>query len=140
MYQNPSIFDDSFDSNEIHEYDEISSISHIDLNLNLFDYPAWMQNITFTNIEKSEIKKIVFTCELVNKPRGRPKQKETKKEKHSSSSHDNIISKIQIYFLNFVIFFLNDCINVYFKNYKNRILYFFKKFDYKYKSRLIISI
>ena len=136
MYQYPSIFDDSFDINEMPEYDEISSISHSDLKLNLFDNPGLMQNIAFTNIEKSEIKKIVFICELLNKARGRPKQKETKKERHSSSSHDNIISKIQIHFLNFVIFFLNDCINMYFQNDKNRRLYFFKKLDHKYKSKV----
>lgn len=143
QYQYHSIFDDPIDLNEMNEYEEISLCSHDDLNPNLFDNPfekdskdTWMQDILFQSVDKSEYKNIFFICELLKKQRGRPRLKETKKEKHSSSCHDNIISKIQIHFLNFIIYFINDCINVYFKNEKNRRLYFFKKFEHKFKCKV----
>ena len=138
MYQYNSIFDDSINLNEIDKFDELSSWSNDDFKQNIFEIPnlndpkyTWIQNISFATKDKSEYKKPVFRTELLKKQRGRKSQKETKKEKHSSSRYDNIISKIQIHFLNFIIFLLNDCIFSYFKNKKLK----FKKFIYSFKSR-----
>ena len=50
----------------------------------------------------------------VTKKRGRGRNKESKKAEHTASSIDNIERKIQIHFLNFVISFLNNCIEAYF--------------------------
>ena len=83
--------------------------------------------------EESENKNLnnkpVFITEIGKKKRGKEAKKKNKKE-HRAWSRDNIISKIQIHFLNFVIFFLNDCIHQILKN--NRMN--FKKFNYKEKS------
>ena len=59
-------------------------------------------------------------------------EKRSKKERHCSTSEDNILTKIQVHFLNFLIYFLNDCIYTY---YKNRSICF-KKFVYKAKSKI----
>ena len=58
--------------------------------------------------------------------------KYSKKVMHLSSSEDNILSKIQIHFLNFVIFFLNDCIFNYYKNKKIKFI----KFAHAIKSKV----
>ena len=77
--------------------------------------------------EESENKNLnnkpVFITEIGKKKRGKEAKKKNKKE-HRAWSRDNIINKIQIHFLNFVIFFLNDCIHQILKN--NRMN--FKKF------------
>jgi hypothetical protein len=70
-----------------------------------------------------------------NKPRGRKAasdEKCSKKRRHLSTSEDNILSKIQVHFLKFLIYFLNDCIFDYYK--KNKIC--FKKFAHKVISKV----
>ena len=65
--------------------------------------------------------------EQEKKRRGRQVElnaKRSKKERHSSKSEDNILTKIQTHFLNFVIFFLNDCIYNYYKNRKIKFIKF----------------
>ena len=73
-----------------------------------------------------------FKTELKNKKRGRHGTYNNKKREHSASSIDNIISKIQTHFLNFVICFVNDSIKGFFKYQK----YKFIKFNYKEKSKV----
>ena len=70
-----------------------------------------------------------------NKQRGRKAgsdEKCSKKRRHLSTSEDNILSKIQVHFLKFLIYFLNDCIFDYYK--KNKIC--FKKFAHKVISKV----
>ena len=71
-------------------------------------------------IEKEQIEK-------EKKRRGRQVElnaKRTKKLRHSSSSEDNILTKIQTHFLNFIIFFLNDCIYNYYNNRRIKFIKF----------------
>ena len=78
---------------------------------------------------------ISYPNEHVKKKRGRKSSfnaKYSKKVMHLSSSEDNILSKIQIHFLNFVIFFLNDCIFSYYKNKKIKFI----KFAHVIKSKV----
>ena len=75
--------------------------------------------------------------EIIHEKKSRGRQiklgeKRSKKERHCSTSEDNILTKIQVHFLNFLIYFLNDCIYTY---YKNRSICF-KKFVYKAKSKI----
>ena len=65
-----------------------------------------------------------FKTKLGKNKRGKKSERINKKV-HGAFDRDNILSKIQIHFLNFVIYFLNDCIHKFFKN--KRIN--FKKFN-----------
>ena len=57
-------------------------------------------------------KNITFKTEkgLLKKKRGRKTTRGNKKETHTCLNFDNIISKVQIHFLSFLISFLNECI------------------------------
>ena len=65
------------------------------------------------------------------KKRGREKKKDIERIEHDSNSYDNIITKIQVHFLNFLISFLNDAIDSIFEKNKN---IHFVKFNYAEKS------
>jgi hypothetical protein len=73
----------------------------------------------------------IFTTETVKKKRGIKRNKDSKKAEHSIYSNDNITSKIQIHFLNFIISFLNDCL----LSFGTKELSF-KNIDYKVKSKV----
>jgi hypothetical protein len=66
-----------------------------------------------------------FKTEMLKQKRGKKRNKESKKAVHTSSNIDNIIVKVQTYFLNFMISFLNDCVLALYKNRK----YTFLKLD-----------
>ena len=89
---------------------------------------------TIPHFEIIHTEQIIHT-ELEKKFRGRQKklgEKRSKKERHCSTSEDNILTKIQVHFLNFLINILNDCIYTY---YKNRNICF-KKFAREAKSKI----
>ena len=65
------------------------------------------------------------------KKRGREKTTDIERNEHDSNSYDNIITKIQVHFLNFLISFLNDAIDSIFEKNKN---IHFVKFNYAEKS------
>ena len=63
--------------------------------------------------------------------------KRPKKEIHSSISEDNILTKIQTHFLNFIIFFLNDCVYNYYKNRKIKFIKFAHEIKAKVSSKYL---
>ena len=63
--------------------------------------------------------------------------KRSKKEMHSSISEDNILTKIQTHFLNFIIFFLNDCVYNYYKNRKIKFIKFAHEIKAKVSSKYL---
>jgi len=127
-----SFFDDEISSSS----NDISWINFPFPQINIFEND---DNLIDTFNEKIEMKletenkvksdKPVFETKLGKKKRGK-KSKRINKKVHGAFDRDNIISKIQIHFLNFVIYFLNDCIHKFFKN--KRIN--FKKFNHADKS------
>ena len=62
-----------------------------------------------------KIEKPIFETKLGKKKRGK-KAKRINKKVHGAGDRDNIISKIQTHYLNFVINFLNDSIKEFYKN------------------------
>ena len=58
----------------------------------------------------------IFKIESAKKKRGPKKKKETKKAEHNAWAKENIISKIQRHYLNFIVSFLNDSILSEYKN------------------------
>ena len=78
--------------------------------------------------------------EQEKKRRGRQVElnaKRPKKEMHSSISEDNILTKIQTHFLNFIIFFLNDCVYNYYKNRKIKFIKFAHEIKAKVSSKYL---
>ena len=66
------------------------------------------------------------------KTSGRTRKKKSEKVPHGNKSFDNIESKIQVHFLNFVISFSNDALRYYFKNSS----FSFKKINQKEKIKV----
>ena len=56
-----------------------------------------------------------------------------KRNPHDKYSDDNVIKKIQIHYMNFIIDFINDCISSY-EEYKKKKSFYFKDFIHKVKS------
>ena len=84
------------------------------------------------NIERYNNSRHIFKTELTKKKRGPKKRKESKKAKHNDRSIDNITSKIQIHYLNFIVSFLNDCVVSYFGKKK----FSFININHKEKSKV----
>ena len=76
------------------------------------------------NLSYDEIKKLPK-----NKKRGRKALKEGKRQ-HNALDQDNIIRKIQVHFLSFIIYFCNDLIQAFLPNYKDLC---FKNIQYELK-------
>ena len=84
-----------------------------------------IDELYFINPNRINNHRINFRIELLKKKRGKKRNETSKKAEHTSWSIDNIIIKVQTYFLNFVISFLNDCVLTFYKTQK----YIFLKFD-----------
>lgn len=138
--------------NETFNYDEvdIKTIS----NLNSFDdykdndiiailnnqYPSNIEeaikNIFYSTTDEgeksSENKNFIFIVEKYNKKRGRKSKGNKKRKEHDSSAPDNIMTKIQIHFLTFIINLINDYIKYFLKG--KRIKFY--QFDHSEKRKI----
>ena len=116
----------------------ISEPYELDLNVNINISEDLGYIITPERTESTKISTPHFETILIvpeKRPRGRQVKSGTKcsiKRRHLSTSEDNILSKIQVHFLKFLIYFLNDCLPDYYK--KNDIC--FKKFAHKVISKV----
>ena len=139
-------------TNETFNYDEvdIKTIS----NLNSFDdykdndiiailnnqYPSNIEeaikNIFYSTTDEgeksSENKNFIFIVEKYNKKRGRKSKGNKKRKEHDSSAPDNIMTKIQIHFLTFIINLINDYIKYFLKG--KRIKFY--QFAYSEKRKI----
>jgi hypothetical protein len=75
----------------------------------------------------------IFRIQPAKKKRGPKKHKKSKKAEHTDWDKDNITTKIQIHYFNFIISFLNDCVSVPTFLGKKRIK--FLKINHKEKSK-----
>ena len=120
-----NLFDisNSFPFNQIFNFD--SDFPEMDVSENLDD----LIKINPKSINKG---RIIFKTEKLQKKRGRKRNKTSKKAVHTSWSIDNIIVKVQAHFLDFMISFLNDCVNSFPENPK----YTFLKLDRAEKKKV----
>ena len=86
------------------------------------------ENVEITQEEK---KHLLFDVTHLKQKRGRTIISKRNRKVHDSSFADNIITKIQIHFLTFMINFLNDCIHSQYKNRKK----VFKHFNHPNKCK-----
>ena len=82
--------------------------------------------IYYISLNLKELIKIdhILKLKFRNKREGKKRNKESKKAEHTSSNIDNVIVKVQTYFLNFIISFLNDCVLTFYRNQKFSFLKF----------------
>ena len=78
-----------------------------------------------------EIKKTIFY-----KKRGRKSMKKKQRHIHSAIDDDNILRKIQVHFLSFLVSFTNDYIDALSININKKKIIHFKHFDYKFKKMI----
>ena len=102
---------------------EINNLNSFALNSDKFDFrnitlfPSKEElNISISEKEKSEKNKeknlILFKL-LINKKRGRKKEKKDNSKLHNSSTSDNVLRKIQVHYLTFIIKFLNNILTLF---------------------------
>ena len=145
FYNSPLLNKNIFNFSSIeHNTEDLSSSIHLN---SIFNYETNLlsldgdkdeiENLLFIhneNIERynNDNSRHIFTTEPAQKKRGPKKKKESKKAEHNEYSIDNITSKIQIHYLNFIVSFLNDCIVSYF----GKKIFSFIKINHKEKSKV----
>ena len=87
-------------------------------------------------LEKKPNKFLVIK-EEPKKPRGRKRKTETNNVKHSQNAFDNIESKIQVHYINFIKNLVNDIIEFELKTKKD---FYFENIDYNFKKRFLMNI
>jgi len=120
---------------DIYDYDlysldnlnqSILSLSNLNLD------PDSIINLLFGQNVGPTIASPIFRTGLPKMKRGRKSENNSKKETHDSKSYDNILIKIQVHYMNFIISFINDCIRASKKSKK----LFFKKFNTDIKKKV----
>ena len=93
--------------------------------------------------KKSNYKRGIFNIKLydmnnnlIHKKRGRIPIKNEVAHVHSALDDDNILRKIQVHFLSFLVSFTNDYIDAIFPNIDKKKILHFKHIDYKYKKTI----
>ena len=88
-----------------------NKIFNVDSNFHEMNESENLDDLIMINPKSINKDKIIFKTEMLQKKRGRKRNKESKKDEHTSWSIDNIIVKVQAHFLDFMISFLNDCVH-----------------------------
>ena len=73
---------------------------------------------------------------LICKKRGKKSLTKRKSHMHTSEDEDNILRKIQVHFLTFLISFTNDYLDTIYLNFKKRDIPHFRDIDYKIKREI----
>ena len=73
---------------------------------------------------------------LVHKKRGRTSKKKNSRHIHSALDDDNILRKIQVHFLTFLVTFTNDYLDAISINNNKKNKYYFKQIDYNLKKTI----
>ena len=145
LLPNPlSLYDKSFDYFKI-DYITEDNLSFVSNNEDVIfksslsdicelEYQESLSNSITKEINRKDDKeKYPFKTEFLNNKRGKKPTNEKRIKIHTCLALDNILSKVQTHFLNFVVFLSNDVVNT-FLHKKNKN--FFKKFDRAKKLRI----
>lgn len=134
------IIDVKNDNNKI-ENNNFDEINYGDLNDSNFLKDDNFENTKIMNSnDDRKILKKIFSLQLYDnnkkliiKKRGRKSSKKTILHVHTASDDDNILRKIQVHFLTFLVSFTNDYIGALFPKTDKKHIPFFRHFDYKLK-------
>ena len=129
-----SAFKKNYNINNINEFLSLKDfpIFHKPNNKNNIIINDFIDEMTFTfesksNSKNKSSKKNLFKLETqpqtIKKKRGRASNDKDKKNKtkrvHSSTDFDNILRKLQVHFLSFIIHFINEILDEFYPNEKN---------------------
>ena len=129
-----SAFQKNYNINNINEFLSLKDfpIFHKPNNKNNIIINDFIDEMTFTfesksNSKNNSSKKNLFKLETqpqtIKKKRGRASNDKDKKNKtkrvHSSTDFDNILRKLQVHFLSFIIHFINEILDEFYPNEKN---------------------
>ena len=129
-----SAFKKNYNINNINEFLSLKDfpIFHKPNNKNNIIINDFIDEMTFTfesksNSKNNSSKKNMFKLETqpqtIKKKRGRASNDKDKKNKtkrvHSSTDFDNILRKLQVHFLSFIIHFINEILDEFYPNEKN---------------------
>ena len=129
-----SAFKKNYNINNINEFLSLKDfpIFHKPNNKNNIIINDFIDEMTFTfesksNSKNNSSKKNLFKLETqpqtIKKKRGRASNDKDKKNKtkrvHSSTDFDNILRKLQVHFLSFIIHFINEILDEFYPNEKN---------------------
>ena len=129
-----SAFQKNYNINNINEFFNLKDfpIFHKPNNKNNIIINDFIDEMTFTfesksNSKNNSSKKNLFKLETqpqtIKKKRGRASNDKDKKNKtkrvHSSTDFDNILRKLQVHFLSFIIHFINEILDEFYPNEKN---------------------
>ena len=131
-----SLYDSVFPDNSIMNLEEPTYESL--LSLLIETNRNTKENIQKTTSDESSSNRVQFLVEkkFINKKRGRKaKGKNKNKKTHTNTREDNLLTKIQIHFFNFVINFCNDALKEECPNSKA----FFQKINYENKKNVKYS-
>ena len=92
----------------------------------------------FVNPEKNKINNLFTSRLFVKKKRGREKKKIENKKDHNNKSTDNILRKIQVHYLTFIIDFVNDILRL--LNYKQQFYPLEQEFKNNIKKNHIMEL
>ena len=133
------------ESNNIDIYEENKKINKnkLDIFINISDLKKPKNDKIKSNIsikENNKCFKKLFNLKiydknktLICKKRGRKSFKKANSHTHSALDDDNILRKIQVHFLTFLVSFTNDYIDSIFPNINKKSIPHFRQIDYKVK-------
>jgi hypothetical protein len=133
------------ESNNIDIYEENKKINKnkLDIFINISDLKKPKNDKIKSNIsikENNKCFKKLFNLKiydknktLICKKRGRKSFKKANSHTHSALDDDNILRKIQVHFLTFLVSFTNDYIDSIFPNFNKKSIPHFRQIDYKVK-------
>ena len=133
------------ESNNIDIYEENKKINKnkLDIFINISDLKKPKNDKIKSNIsikENNKCFKKLFNLKiydknktLICKKRGRKSFKKANSHTHSALDDDNILRKIQVHFLTFLVSFTNDYIDSIFQNINKKSIPHFRQIDYKVK-------
>ena len=112
--------------------EEINSMNFFNVNFNLSDREDSIpSNVYFIEDKLTKSMQKKETTKLGKKRKANRQVKENKNKKHTASDDDNILRKIQVQFISFIINYSNDVVSSFVDDYKNNPC--FKDVDYEQK-------
>ena len=112
--------------------EEINSMNFFNVNFNLSDREDSIpSNVYFIEDKLTKAMQKKETTKLGKKRKANRQVKEIKNKKHTASDDDNILRKIQVQFISFIINYSNDVVSFFVDDYKNKP--FFKDVGYELK-------
>jgi hypothetical protein len=127
--------DSKINQNDLVEIDFAETKNDLSINDQCFENTLYKSQNKNPKITKKlfNLQSYDINNNLISKKRGRKSLKKEILHVHTASDDDNILRKIQVHFLTFLVSFTNDYIDALFPNVDKKHILYFRHFDYKLK-------